>query len=1002
MAQQTTAASGQVADENGQALAGVSVVEKGHPTNGTVTDAAGHFELSVSSQQALLIFSYVGYRSIEKSVADSRQVVLQGETALIDSLVVIGYGTAKKVDVTGSVSAVSGDDLLNQPVANALQGLQGKVPGVHISLNSGSPGGLPAITIRGVGSINSSTNPLYIVDGVATTNIQYLNPYDIQSVDVLKDASATSIYGARGSNGVILITTKRGGAREGTFVSYDFSLSLGQLPRELPVLSSEEFLRVLEGGMANNGLWGAAPRSLKRTDPMLFDDNGKPLYNTDWQDEVTRTAVSNTHQLSLQHKSAQAATGLFLGYSNDQGILLHSALRRYNIHFTHDLQLADWVDAGINLLYNYSIDNVVPPTTGANTPTRTMIEMPAIFPVKWPDGSWANNQDVADFSFLDPAENPVKVLEEQTREVTTGQTFGNLFFNFHLTRDLQFKTQFGIDFQDIRRDNYSPSDLMNISANQRGVASISTEQQRYWQQENFLTYDKQLGQHHLNLLGGASWQQSVRKRLGGSTQYFANDYYRQYNLGAGSQPSPPSSSYNKWSINSYFARLSYRYANKYLVTFSGRVDGSSRFGSEHKYGFFPSLGVGYVLSEEPFMQQLEAIDYLKIRGSYGVTGNTEIGSYQSIATVSSGTTLINGSRAASSHINRFPNPALQWEKTKQADIGLELELLDRRIALEADYYDKLTSNLLLNKPLPTSTGFSSVLTNIGSVYNKGMELSLTTRNVEGPAFSWQTQIVAGYNKNEVVRLGSNDEDIFPGPFWGPVSNGFTILRVGEPIGSFYGYERLGTYSTEEVEAALEKDPNFPYHPGEEKESENKTILGHSQPNWTGSFINTFRYKNFSLMVDIQLSQGASIAQAFLFSSEDRTGYSNALKTVLQAWTPDHQQTPIQQWRFAPDAGQSSVFDSHWVADGSFIRGRNIVLSYQFNQKLLQSIGISGLRVYLSGQNVFLIKSSEYQGYDPESITFNWDAEDVPPFGQNIEFYQYPKARTFSFGLNVSF
>ncbi|HTN35719.1 MAG TPA: TonB-dependent receptor [Arachidicoccus sp.] len=993
---------GHVQDENGLPLQSVSVTQKGSAggTSGTVTDADGNYQLNVSSKNAVLVFSFVGYGEKQLSVADSKNVILTSSSNAMDSVVIIGYGSMKKTDVTGSVTSVKASDLLSKPVSNVLEGLQGRVAGVNVSLNSGAPGGLASVIIRGIGSINSSTDPLYVVDGVAMTNIQYLNPYDIQSMEVLKDASATSIYGARGSNGVILITTKRGATSNGTVVSYDFSVSAGNLPKELPTLNSEQFLEVLKGGMANNPLWGAAPRTLKTTDPLLFDANGKPLYNTDWQKEVTRTAISNNHQLSIQHRGENSSTGVFLNYSNNEGIMLNSALQRYNIRFAHDLKMNDWINFGVNLMANYSKEHVVNPGTGGNTPTRVMIEMPSIFPVKFPDGSWANNQSSADYSFLDAAENPVKVLLSQTNTNNRSQVFGNVFFNFHLTKDLQFKTQFGVDYQDIRNDYYSPSDLMNISANQKGVANVSAEQIRYWQQENYLTYDKQLGQHHINVVAGASWQERVDQMLSGSTQNFSDDYYRQYNLGAGSQPNPPGSNYGSWAINSYFARASYNYAGKYLLTLTGRADGSSRFGKTNKYGYFPSVGVGYILSEEPFIKNIKAISYLKLRGSYGSTGNTEIGSYQSLATVSSGTTLINGNREPSSYINGLPNPDLRWEKTRQTDIGMELQLFNSRVALEADYYYKLTSDLLLNKPIPTSTGFGGVLSNIGSMSNRGVDLALTTKNIDGKNFSWQTNFVANYNKNEVVSLGSNNEDIFPGPFWGPVSNGFTILRVGEPAGSFWGYERLGTYSSEEVAAALAKDPNFPYHAGEEKESAEKKILGKGTPDWTGSFVNTFRYKNFDLMIDLQFSQGASIAQAFLFSSEDRTGYSNSLTSVMNAWTPDNQNTPIQQWRFAPDAGQSAAFDSHWVANGSFIRGRNVVLGYQLDSRLAKSLKMSRLRLYISGQNLFLIKSDSYKGYDPENVS--WNTPGSPPFGQNIEFYQYPKARTLTFGLNASF
>jgi len=989
---------GHVTDENGKPLAGVSVTIKGQKT-GATTDDNGNYQLSVEGNQKL-VFSFVGYSTLEQPAAQAGMISLKPSRTNIDSVVVVGYGTARRVDVTGAVTTVKSSEILAQPITNALEGLQGRVAGVDISLNSGAPGGLASVIIRGIGSINSSTDPLYVVDGVAMTNIQYLNPYDIQNVEVLKDASSTSIYGARGSNGVILITTKRGSSQRGTTVSYDASVSMGHLQHEMKVLDSKQWLQVLAGGMANNALWGAAPRTLDLSDTRLFNADGSPKYNTDWQKASTRTAVSNNHELSIQTRGENSSTGVFLNYTYNQGIMLNSDIRRYNVRFTHDAKLAKWVDFGANVLVNYSKENEVDPTTGANTPTRTMIEMPPIFPVKFPDGSWANNQVSSTFSFLDAAENPAKVLLQQTRLNTRTQIFGNAFFNFHLTKDLDFKTQFGTDIQNNQADYYSPSDLLNISANQKGVASINSEQYSYWQQENYLTYKKTFGEHHINALAGASWQERIDEQLNGSTQYFSDDYYRQYNLGAGSQPNSPTSSYDRWSINSYFARVGYNYADRYLLTLTERIDGSSRFGADNKYGYFPSVGAGWVLSKEDFLSAIPAINYLKVRASYGLTGNTEIGSYQSLATIGSGTTLINGNRAASSSINGLANPDLKWEKTAQTDVGFELQLLNGRIALEGDYYYKKTTDLLLNKPIPNSTGFSGVLSNIGAMSNRGVDLMLSTRNIEGRDFGWTTSFTANFNKNKVLSLGNNNEDIFPGPYWGPVSDGFTILRVGAPAGSFWGYKRLGTYSTEDVAKGLAADPNFPYHAGEEKESADKYILGHGSPNWNGSLVNTFRYKGFDLMIDLQYSQGASIAQAFLFSSEDRTGYSNSLVTELNAWTPQHQNTDIQQLRFAPDAGQSASFDSHWVANGSFIRGRNLVLGYNMTPGMLEKVHIKRLRFYLSAQNLFLIVSSQYKGYDPQSVS--WNTPNAPPFGQNIEFYQYPKARTFTAGVNMSF
>ena len=992
---------GTVTDSSGNPLSGVSVVIKG-TNKGVMTDAKGYFSITANDGDVLQ-FSYTGY-SVKEVAVHGRQtidVALSARNTVLSDVVVIGYGTQRKVDLAGSISSTTGKDITASPVSNAIEGLQGRVAGVNVALNSGAPGSLPTVLIRGIGSLSSGTDPLYVVDGVVMNNIQYLNPYDIQSVDVLKDASAAAIYGARGSNGVIMITTKRGSANKGVVVTYSGDVSIGNLAREMKVLNSTQWVNMVQQAMANNPLYGIPAETMNTSNSQLFNAQGQPLYNTDWQKAVTRTAISNDHQLSIQHRGDNSSTGVFFNYSNNEGIMLHSSLRRYSIKLAHDLTINKWLNFGVNVLYNYSVDNMVNPTNGSNTPTRTMIEMPPIFPIKL-NGNWVNNQFDPDLSFLDPAENPVKVLLEQTNLNKTGEVFGNTYLNFKITKDLQFKTQFGLDNENIRLEYYSPSDLLNISENQQGVASITSNVQTYWQQENYLTYDKNFGLHHLNVVLGASWQEETFESVYGYSQYFPNDYSQQYNLGAGSQPSPPTSNYTKWSINSYFARAQYDFASKYLLTATERIDGSSRFGSDNKYASFPSVGAGYVLSSEPFMKRVKAINFLKIRASYGATGNTEINPYQSLATMATGTALLNGGYVSTAWVNNIANPNLKWEETKEVDAGLETRLLNDRIAFEGDYYYRKTTNLLLANPIPATTGFGSVMTNIGSMSNKGVDLTLTTTNIKTKNFRWVTSITANFNKNTILHLGTDDADIFPGPFFGPVSQGFTILRVGQAAGSFYGYKRLGIYNQQEVSDSLALNPNFPYIAGEEKESNNKMILGHEQPNWTGSFVNTFTYKRFSLMVDLQFSQGASIAQAFLFSSEDRQGYSNSLATILNAWTPQNQNTDIQQLRFAPAAGQLSSFDSHWVANGSFIRGRNIVLSYDFAPSLFEKIKLKTLSVYVSGQNVFLIHAPSFKGWDPEGVSFDYGSSGATAFQQNIDFYQYPKARTFTVGANLSF
>src|SRR6218665_3027063 len=598
--------SGQVTDAaSGESLPGVNVAVKG-TSNGTSTDADGKYTLQVEEAEAVLVFTFVGYESQEVSL-NSRAVIdiqLAPEKKQLQEVVVVGYGTQRKIDVTGAVVSVKAEDMLTKPVTNALEGLQGRVAGVDVSLNSGAPGGLPTVVIRGVGSLNSSTNPLYIVDGVAMSDIRFLNPYDIQNVEVLKDASSASIYGARGSNGVILITTKRGGSQKGASISYDGSFSVGNLPRELPVLNSNEFLDVLRGGMANNSIWDVDTKTLITTDSKIFNPDGSPKYNTNWQRETTRTAVSNNHQIGIQTRSENSSTGVFFNYSYNQGIMINSDLRRYYVKLANDTKINKWLDFGINTMVNSSAENFVPPSTGGNSPTRTMIEYPSIFPVKYPDGTWSHNQQVPDLAFLDVAENPVKVLQQQTNLIKRAEIFGNTFLNFKIAKGLEFKTQFGIDYLNSTTNFYSPSTLLNYSATQRGVASINNSQTFYWQQENFLSFKRQFGLHNINAVGGASWQTNTVQSVGASTQYFVDDYYRESNLGAGAQPNTPTSNYAQWSINSYFLRAGYTYADKYMLTLSGRIDGSSRFGKLNKYGTFPAIGVGYVLSKENFMKNI--------------------------------------------------------------------------------------------------------------------------------------------------------------------------------------------------------------------------------------------------------------------------------------------------------------------------------------------------------------------------------------------------------------
>ena len=982
------------AEADGGALPGVNVLVKGSST-GTVTDIEGNYSINVPNEDDILVFSSIGYIAQEvpingRSVID---IALAEDVQSLEEVVVVGYGVQRKSEVTGSVGVVSGEELEVQPTFNVLQSLRGKVPGVTIFGNSGSPTGSNRVIIRGIGTINASADPLYVVDGVVMDGIEAMNPNDIESVEVLKDASSTAIYGSRGANGVILITTKRGGSSTGVVVGYNGNVGLGRLASKMDAMNAEEFMEVQRIGYENAPVFNEYPPGeepvLDLSDARLFDEQGNPIYDTDWQEEATRTAISHDHQLSIQSRGETSSFGAFLNYSKREGVLLNSWMQRANVKLVYDATPLEWLSVGTNLTVYKTWANNVTETGGGFHASRIMTEMPPIFPVKWADGTWTNSTQIEGFTF-EGLPNPVHRLQEEDRLENTTRLFGNTFLDISITPNLTLRTQFGIDNELFEQRYYAPRDLLGAGFPD-GNARISHEETTYWQNENFLTYTDDFGPHRINAILGASWQQRLTRGNASSARGFSNDFFSFNNIGAASTQNPSTSFANDWTMNSYFTRISYTLDNTYSVTFTGRTDGSSRFGKNNKYGFFPSGGVSWLLSNEDFIKGIKAVDYLRLRTSYGVTGNTEIGLFQSLATLGSGTVLIGGQRVSNSFVQRIPNPDLEWEKAKQFDVGVEFALFNEVVSLEADYYYKLTEDLILGRPIPTSTGFGLITDNIGSVSNKGIDFMLTTRNISAGDFLWTTTLNFNYNKNRIESLGANDEDIFPGPNW--VAGSQTILRVGEPIGTFWGYDRLGTWSTDEEEAASQVGAL----PGEAKRSVEKTIIGNGLPDFTGSFINRFNFGNFDATIDLQFSYGADIMQQTLATAEDRQGLTNGIATQLyEAWTPENQNTPIQRIRHTVLSGQNLQPDSHWIVDGSFIRGNLLALGYTFDQDVLTVLGFDQVRINASVENAFVIHSKDFQGYDPESSTWSGN------FGQNIFFYEYPKARTFTLGLNARF
>jgi TonB-linked SusC/RagA family outer membrane protein len=998
---------GKVSNDKGEPLTGVSVLEKG-TNNGTSTKANGSFSIDVSSANAVLVFSYVGFKNIEVPVNQPgrlQNLVLAPDVSNLNDIVVIGYGTAKKSDLTGSVAVIKADKLLDKPVTNITQALEGKVAGVDVSVNNNAPGAGAKVRIRGLGSINSSLDPLYVVDGVTGVDGNSINPGDIASVEILKDASSTAIYGARGANGVVMITTKRG--RSGaTRVSYDGNVNVAQLYRHLPTLNSNEFVQVYNLAFANGqkfdptGAVNTPPAALNHANyPLLFDLNNKPIYNTNWEAETYKPAFSNNHQLNFQGGSDKTLFGISLGYLDQNGIMVNSGFKRYSARFTLDNDVNKWLKVGGAISLIKSQQKLVSDGNGGLNVPRMVTEEVALVPIKYPDGTWAGNNDIAG---LEGGPNPVHIAMSRYTLNNNFQTLGNTYLLFHITKDLDFKSDFGFNLNQQKNNFFSASDLPHLSQDQGGVANITSNNSTFWQSENYLTWNKQFNNgHKLTALLGASWQQTNTENVFAETQNFIDNIFQYYSLAAGSVRSNTTSGTGQRALNSYYARVTYNISNKYLFTATGRYDGSSVFGKNHKYGFFPSVGAAWRVSEEDFMKHNPGIiSDLKIRASYGSVGNQEIGTYLSLPQIAPGTTVLNGANQSTLYPSYIGNPDLKWEISNQADAGIELSLFKNRISLNLDYYNRTTKDLLLQTPIPWSAGQNNnyVYQNIGSVRNTGLEVNLTTTNVQTKDFTWTTNFIFATNKNKILKLNNGNADIFPGPNFLGQTN---VLRVGEAIGSFYGRTRLGTYSDKEAVLAATQGLKI----GDRKYllnadgSEHYGIIGRSNPKWTGNFNSTINYKNWDFSFDIRFVEGVNTAATFKHSSEDRQTIANSLKTVLNAWTPTNENTMISQVRNYAHA-QDSKFDTWWVEDGSFIRGQNFILGYSLPSKMLNRYRVSKVRFYVSVQNLFI--STKYTGYDPEVDTYNSSYGNNPNFSQNLDFFSYPRPRVWNAGVSLNF
>ncbi len=1028
--QQQSSVSGQILNESGQPLVGATVRLKG-THNATVSDGNGNFTLHNIPTEAVLEIVYTGYKKQDIALAGRTQIqtILSLDNQSLNEVVVVGYGTQQRKDITGSISSLEAEKIEKQVVVSLDNAIAGQLAGVQVSQATGAPGGGSSVRIRGAGSLSAGNDPLYVIDGFPVTNdynqtnnpLNTINPTDIENIQVLKDASATAIYGSRGSNGVVLITTKSGKAGVSKI---DFSLNSGvqNVERYLDLLSASEYARYLNE--ARNNAWVNSGAGRSASDPnserinnvmyLLPEMTSNPDAlgkGTDWQREIFRTAMMHNYQLNFSGGNERTKYFISGGYLSQEGIILNSGMDRYSFRINIESKIHDRVRIGANLTPSYTYNNLV--NAEGNWQVGGIVQSAiAAAPFLTPYDADGNYTKITGLGIgTSEVDNPVKLAKESYYKQGTLRLLGTTFAEVDIIDGLRFKTLLGTDFRNFRENQFSPSIVNPNSVNAVKVptATAITNETKNWLAEFTLNYSKTIQKHRLDALLGYTAQKEYIDYSSMAGTNYANDHIKTINA-AGLITSALTTE-EEWALLSYLARINYSYNDRYLLTATMRRDGSSRFGANNKWGSFPSVSVGWRLSEEAFLQGVNWLDDLRLRASYGATGNNFISNYGHIGLTGienyvfgggSGT-LVNGTRLAN-----IPNSLLGWEKNHQLDIGLEISTFRNRLSLTVDYYNKKTSDLLLNVPIPTLTGYGNALQNIGEIQNKGLEFTVLSRNMVN-AFKWTTDFNLSTNKIEVLRLGPDGSPIISRQITS--ANAPThITRLGDEPGSFYGYKVVGVYQNEADVA------NSPSIEGESKQgqlkfadidqdgritSADRTILGSPFPDFTYGMTNTFSYKNVDFSFTLQGVQGFEVLNMARRYYGNYAGSYNVLRSASQGWRSEQEPgdgtSPMVDRNFGAFPGSNLVNNvtSLFVEDGSYLRLRNITLGYTLPVSLVQKAGLSRARLSFTVQNAYTW--TNYEGYNPE-VSIQGGSTLVP----GVDAGGYPLARTFMFGLNVGF
>ncbi len=1010
---------GTVTTTRGEPLVGATVVVK-ETGQGTVTNENGDFTIATPEEGgATLVVSYIGYQTVEILVNGKTQLTIQLQLASteLDEVVVVGYGTQSRSSVTGAVAKLTNENFTNFPITSIDQGIAGQLPGVQVLQNSGAPGAAPVINIRGIGTLTAGASPLVVVDGfplAENSNLNLINPTEIASIEILKDAAAAAIYGSRGSNGVILITTKKGqeGKPQLNFSTY---AGLQEVTNQVDLVDAYQRAELM--ALARNNTWVERdPAKNKATDPnnlrpanLQIPDFIVPylqgqtgLVNTNWQDEIFRTAPIQNYELSVSGGSKNFNYFVSGNYFNQEGIVVSSGFERYSLRANLEANISNRVSFGVNLTPSFVLQDRISEQnhTGDGVIFTALLTHPA-FPARNADGSLAislNTIEANRYGFS-PSENPLAIAELTENNAEQFRFLGGAYLNIEILKGLKFRSYLGGDLISSRENFFRPSILgvYRVPAPVAAQASTGSSTLRNWLNENTLTYANTFAaKHNFSALLGYTIQKEYFESSALAATNFPNDEVTTLNAG---QVTSGNSFVEEWALLSYLGRITYDYNNKYLLTASIRRDGSSRFGENNKWGYFPSASVGWRMSKEAFFPENKLFSDVKLRASWGVTGNNQIPNFGAVALLQTSNYIINNNVVNGLAPNTAPNPNLSWERTNMVDIGLDLGLFNNTLFITADYYNATTEDLLLNVPVPAQSGFTSTLRNIGEVRNTGFELGLNLQKRLGQ-LELSSSFNISTNQNEVIALGPDQERIL-------TSN--HITEIGSPLGSYYGYRVLGVFQNQQE---LESYPRLSRSTvGSYKYADlngdgaitdaDRTILGDFFPDYTFGFSSTLRFKGLDLSFLLQGSQGFEIynsMRAFNFNQEG-WGTPSALQVNNYFIAPDDPNNgTFAKPRQAPTDKNYEQSD-FLLEDGSFIRFRNITIGYTLPANLTQRWFIRNARVYLSALNPFTF--TDYSGFNPEVSSRNasFNNQTITP---GVDYGAYPIARSFVFGLNLGF